>query len=435
MTAGGDAPALAVRGRVLSFDDDPETAGEAAYTYLEDGAVLIEGGTITAVVDAADIPAGIGVDHYPGHLVTAGFIDAHVHYPQLGVIASYGGKLIDWLNNYTFPEESRFADRGVAAAAAKLFFDELVRNGFTTSAVYCTTHPQSVDACFEEAARRGLRTVAGKVLMDRHAPDELLDTPQEAYDHSKALIGKWHGVGRSLYGITPRFAPTSSPEQLEAAGALYAEHEGVYVQSHVSEDVREIEWVAQLFPEAASYLDVYDRFGLLGERALFGHGIHFSDAETARAAETGTTVVHCPTSNLFLGSGLFEFRKLKRAGVPVALGTDVGGGTSMSPFATMKAAYEIARFHDDAVSPFECFYLATLGGARALHLGDRIGRLAPGYEADVTVIDPASTDLIAHRAGRAETLEELLFAQIVLADDRAVRATYANGAKVYERDG
>ena len=214
MTAGGDAPALAVRGRVLSFDDDPETAGEAACTYLEDGAVLIEGGTITSVVDGADIPAGADVDHYPDHLVTPGFIDAHVHYPQLGVIASYGGKLIDWLNGYTFPEESRFADHEVAAAAAKLFFDELVRNGFTASAVYCTTHPQSVDACFEEAARRGLRTVAGKVLMDRHAPDDLLDTPQEAYDHSKALIEKWHGVGRCLYGITPRFAPTSSPEQL-----------------------------------------------------------------------------------------------------------------------------------------------------------------------------------------------------------------------------
>lgn len=438
MTAPRHEGALALRGRVLSFNDDPSIAAEKdAVSYWEKGVVIIDDGLISAVGDfqsiAPTLNNKIKTIDYGDDLILPGFIDGHVHYPQMGVVASYGAKLIDWLNSYTFPEESKFADTSIADAAAKLFLNEATRNGYTTAAVFCTTHPQSVHSFFEEAERRDLRMIAGKVLMDRNAPDALRDTADDGYAQSKRLIEKWHGRGRNQYAVTPRFAPTSSPEQLEAAGTLFGEFDDVYVQSHVSEDVGEIEWVSELFPDAGSYLDVYDRFGLLGERALYGHGIHFSETEIARAAETGTTIVHCPTSNLFLGSGLFDLRKLKTAGVPISLGTDVGGGTSLSPFQTMKAAYEIARFHNDAISPLENFYTATLGGARALHLEDKIGQIAPGHEADVTVIDLNSTPIIAQRAARAETLSELLFAQIILADDRAIRATYAKGTLVHNR--
>jgi guanine deaminase len=427
-----------LRGRVLSFDDDPASVGhDAAISYWERGAVVIEHGTIKAVGAANEIydepaPDSEYVD-YGDHLIVPGFIDAHVHYPQIDIIASYGAQLLDWLNKYTFPEESRFADKSVAAEASKFFLDELVRNGFTTAAVFCTSHPESVDAFFEEASRRNLRMIAGKVLMDRNAPEGARDTAQSGYDQSRGLIDKWHGKGRNLYAVTPRFAPTSSAEQLELAGVLYKENAGVYVQSHVSENVDEVSWVAELFPDADSYLDVYRRAGLLGPRTLYGHGVHFSDAEIHLAAETGAGIVHCPTSNLFIGSGLFDFNRLKQAGVPIALGTDVGGGTSLSPFATMKAAYEIAQFHRYSLSPEEAFYTATHGGARTLHLENKIGRIAAGFEADLAVIDLNSTPIIQNRMARAESLGDTLFAQIILADDRAIRATYADGELVYDR--
>ena len=424
---------LALKGRVLNFNDGLDAS---QYDYWQKGCVVVENGYISTVGDASSVavPAGAEiVDHGDG-LILPGFIDGHVHYPQMSVIASYGAKLIDWLNTYTFPEEAKFSNEEYAKATAKFFLAESLKNGFTTSAVYCTIHPESVDAFFTEAKRLGLRMVAGKVLMDRHAPDNLCDTPQSAYDQSKSLIEKWHGKGRNLYAITPRFAPTSTPEQLELAGTLYRESDGVYVQSHVSENTDEINWVAELFPEASSYLDVYQRFNLLGPRTLYGHGIHFSEADIALTVETDTSIVHCPTSNLFLGSGLFEYEKLRDAGARIALGTDVGGGTSLSPFATMKAAYDIAQFGDFSLSPFAAFHLLTLGGAQALHLDDKIGRLAPGFEADLTVLDLNSTDLIRHRMQSVDSLADTLFAQIVLADDRAIRATYANGAKVYERD-
>ena len=431
---------LVLRGRVLTFNDDPTVIEDgSAISYWEKGAVVVEGGKINAVGDGAalagSVPGNATIVDYGDHLILPGFIDGHVHYPQVGVIASYGAKLIDWLDDYTFPEESRFSNADVASAAARLFLDELTRNGFTTAAVYCTTHPESVNALFEESEHRGHRMIAGKVLMDRNAPDQLCDTATTGYEQSKQLIEAWHGRGRNLYSITPRFAITSTPAQLEAAGTLFGEYDDVYVQSHVSEDAKEMEWVAELFPEAASYLDVYDRFGLLGPRALYGHGIHFSAAEIERASESGTTIVHCPTSNLFLGSGLFQYRRLKTAEVPIALGTDVGGGTSLSPFATMKAAYEIARFHNDAISPLEMYYAATLGSARALLVDDKIGRLAPGYEADITIIDLRATPLMAQRTDRADGVEDLLFALMILADDRAIRATYVNGALAHNRDG
>ncbi|HIO38387.1 MAG TPA: guanine deaminase, partial [Rhodospirillales bacterium] len=370
---------------------------------------------------------------YGDCLICAGFVDAHVHYPQIDVIASYGTQLLEWLDKYTFPEEARFSNKEVADKAAAFFLDELLKNGFTTAAVYCTSHPVSVDAFFEESSRRNLRVVAGKVLMDRNVPISVRDTAKTGYDQSKALIDKWHGRGRNLYAVTPRFAPTSSPEQLELAGALYKSADGVFVQSHVSENLDEVSWVNELFPDADSYLDVYSHFGLLGPRALYGHGIHFSDSEIALAAETGAAIVHCPTSNLFMGSGLFQFERLKNSEVLLAFGTDIAGGTSLSPFATMKSAYEISQLQGYSISPEEAFYTATLGGAKAMHLDDRIGRIATGYEADLVVIDLKSTPMIENRTNRADNLGDLLFAQIVLADDRAIRATYAAGNLVYDR--
>ena len=423
---------FALKGRVLTFNQGPDR-----YDYWEKGCVVIEDGLITAVGDAAGVNSEnhSAVIDYGEDLILPGFIDGHVHYSQMGVIASYGTKLLDWLNTYTFPEEAKFLDPEYAADTARFFLAESVKNGFTTSAVFCTTHPQSVDAYFSVAEERGMRTIAGKVLMNRHGPDELCDTAETAYDQSKSLIEKWHGKGRCLYAVTPRFAPTSTSAQLKAAAALYRESDGVYVQSHVAENVAEIEWVAELFPAAQSYLDIYQRFGLLGERTLYGHGIHFSNADITMAAESGATIVHCPTSNLFLGSGLFEYRKLKAAGVEIALGTDVGGGTSLSPFATVKAAYEIAQFRDTSFSPFEAFYLLTSGGAKALRLEDKIGRIAPGYEADLTILDMNSTDIIRRRLRNADSLSDALFAQIILGDDRAVRAVIANGKPIYEKSG
>lgn len=421
-----------LKGRILTFNDSPDD-----YDYWEKGCVIIEGGLISAVGDVGliSVPENSRVIDYGDDLILPGFIDGHVHYPQMSVIASYGTKLIDWLNTYTFPEEAKFSDEAYAKVMAEFFFSESLKNGYTTSAVFCTVHPQSVDAFFIEAERLGLRMIGGKVLMDRHAPDNLCDTAQLAYDQSKALIEKWHGKGRSLYALTPRFAPTSTPEQLEAVGALYQNSRDVYVQSHVSENVDEIEWVADLFPKASSYLDVYNHFNLLGPRTLYGHGIHFSEADIRMAAESDTSIIHCPTSNLFLGSGLFDYEKLKEAKVHMALGTDVGGGTSLSPFVTMKAAYEIAQFRNYSLTPFEAFYMLTLGGAKALHLQDKIGRVASGYEADLSVVDLTSTDIIDHRMKSVNSLAETLFAQIILADDRAIRATYANGELVYAKDG
>ena len=380
------------------------------------------------------IPHDALIVDYGKDLILPGFVDGHAHYPQMNVIASFGAKLIDWLNNFTFPEEAKFSDRSYASGIAKFFLSELLRNGYTTSSVFCTTHPQSVDEFFSQADQLGLRMIAGKVLMDRNGPESLLDTAQSGYDQSRTLIDKWHRKNRSLYAITPRFAPTSTPEQLEVSGALYKECEGVYIQSHVAENVDEISWVAQLFPQMTSYLDVYSQFGLLGPRALYGHGIHFSNIDIEMVRDTDTSIIHCPTSNLFLGSGLFEYQKFKEAGVRVALGTDIGGGSTLSPFATMKAAYEIAQFDNYSLTPFEAFYILTIGGAEALHLEDKIGRIAPGYEADLTIINLESTNIIKNRIKHANELAEILFLQIILADDRAIRATYANGNKVYKND-
>jgi guanine deaminase len=353
------------------------------------------------------------------------------------MIASHGAQLLDWLERYAFPAEMAFADPAHAAAMAHIFCDELLRNGTTTALVFCAVYPQSVDALFAEAERRGMRIAAGKVLMDRNAPDRLRDTAQRAYDESKALIARWHGHERSLYAITPRFAGTSTPAQLDAAGALWREHKDVLVHTHISENKREIEWTAGLFPERKNYLDVYDHHGLIGRRAVLAHGVHLSESELCRCHESGTALAHCPTSNLFLGSGLFRVGAAKdpRRPVQVGLGTDVGGGTSFSLLATMGAAYEIAQLGGRSLSAVEAFFLATLGGARALALEDRIGMIAPGYEADLAVLDPKATPLLALRNERAESTQDMLFALMMLGDDRAVLATYVAGRRAHARAG
>jgi guanine deaminase len=359
-----------------------------------------------------------------------GFIDSHVHYPQTQVIGSFGEQLIDWLNKYTFIAEQRFADKKHAREVATVFLRESLRNGVTTSAVHCTVHPQAVDALFEEAQKLGLRTIAGKMLMDRNAPKRLLDTARTGYDDSKALIRRWHGRDRLSYCVTPRFAATSSPEQLEAAGALWREHPGTYLQSHIAENRGEVEWVRKLFPDRAGYLDVYDHFGLLGPRAIYGHGIWLSEDEFARMHATGTAIAHCPTSNTFLGSGLFRLRdalKPSRA-VRVALATDIGGGTRFSMLSTMHEAYKVAQLNGTSLTALQAFYLATRGAARALYIDDRIGSIAPGMEADLVVLDLASTPLIAERMRQCEDIEQALFVQMTLGDERAVRATYVAGA-------
>jgi guanine deaminase len=435
------AGVCALRGTIVTCRDDPFLTDPAtAFAVETDGIVLCRNGLIEHVGPAAEmlraLPPGVTVTDYTGCLIAPGFIDAHVHYVQTGIIGSCGAQLLDWLNRYAFPAEMAFEDPAHAAAMARVFCDELLRNGTTTALVFCAVYPQSVDALFAAAERRGMRIAAGKVLMDRNAPEKLRDTAQQGYDDSKALIARWHGRGRCLYAITPRFAGTSTPEQLEAAGALWREHPDVLVQTHIAENRREIEWTAGLFPERKNYLDIYDHHGLVGRRAVLAHGVHLSEDELCRCHESGAALAHCPTSNMFLGSGLFRISDVKdaRRPVQVGLGTDIGGGTSFSLLTTMGAAYEIAQLTGGSLSPVEAFYLATLGGARTMGLEDHIGSIAPGKEADMVVLHPNATPLLALRSGRAEAVEDLMFALMTLGDDRAVRATYVAGAPAYQRD-
>ncbi|MFI5616191.1 guanine deaminase [Streptomyces sp. NPDC051567] len=441
MTAGMQGTTTAVRGPMIWFRGDPFlTSREDAFVHEPDGLLICEDGKITAVGDhtalRARIPDGVTPVHYPGHVISAGFIDTHIHYVQTGIIAAFGSQLIDWLNHYTFVEEQRFSDGAYATKVASAFCDELLRNGTTTALTFCAVYPQSVDALFEEASRRNLRIAAGKVLMDRNAPDALLDTAQSGYDDSKALIGRWHGKGRNLYAITPRFAPTSTPDQLEAAGALWREHPETLMHTHVSENTGEISWVRSLFPDRSGYLDVYDHFGLLGRGSVLAHGVHLTGRERARCAETGTAVSHCPTSNLFLGSGLFHVHDAKdpRRPMHVGLGTDIGAGTSFSMLATMNEAYKVAELTNYPLDSIKAFYLATRGSAQAMGLADTVGSLDPGHEADFVVLDPRATPLLAQRTSRVEDIEELLFVLAVMGDDRAVRATYIAGALAHDRD-
>jgi guanine deaminase len=431
----------AIRAPALSYSGDPFQLGvDATLRYEPDAIVAMADGRITAFGPARKIrpqlPRGTPVETYgPDSLVMAGFVDCHVHFPQTPIIAAGGAQLLDWLNKYTFAAEQRFADGKHAREVARVFLTESLRNGVTTSAVHCTVHPQSVDALFEAAARLGLRIIAGKVLMDRNAPRRLLDTARRGYDDSLALIRKWHGKGRLMYAITPRFAATSTPEQLAAAGALWREFPECFLQSHVSESRREVAWVRELFPERKGYLDVYDHYGLLGPRAIYGHGIWLTERELRRCHDTGTAIAHCPTANSFLGSGRLNLARTARRERPVRVGlaTDLGAGTSFSILHTMSEAYKAAQSHGSSLSAGHAYYLATRGAARALHLEDVIGSVAPGMEADLVVLDLKSTPIIAYRMKYADSLEEALFIQMMMGDDRAVRATYAAGRRVYDR--
>jgi guanine deaminase len=428
----------AYRAAILHSIADPAVVGvEHSYEYFEDGVLVIENGLVAQVGHAADLlPTlmGVEVTEYQDSLITPGFIDTHVHYPQTGMIASYGEQLLDWLNTYTFPTEQQFADKAHAADVAGIFLKELLRNGTTTALVFGTVHKQSVDAFFEAAERLNLRMIAGKVLMDRNAPDYLTDTAESGYADSKELIERWHGKGRLHYAVTPRFAPTSTPEQLTLAGKLLGEYPDLYMHTHLSENRKEIEWVKALFPERKGYLDVYDHYKLIGPRAVFAHGVHLCDEECQRLAETGSAVAFCPTSNLFLGSGLFDLQKLEQHGVRVGLGTDVGAGTSFSQLQSLNEAYKVMQLQGKKLDPFKSLYLATLGGANALYLDDKLGNFANGKDADFVVLDYNATPLISYRMQQAKTLEEKLFALIMLGDDRAIKQTFAAGQSVHRRD-
>ena len=420
-------------GQVLSFDADPFVAGPEAARIETDGAVLLDGGRIVATGPAGALRAahpGVPVTSHGRHLISAGFVDAHVHYPQTAIIASWGKRLIDWLNTYTFPEEMRLADPDYAATIARRYFDLTLAHGTTTVCSYATIHPASVDAFFAEARARGLRALTGKTCMDRNAPEGLRDTPQSAHDDSARLLARWHGVDRLSYVITPRFSPTSSPEQLEALGALWAANPGCLMQTHLSEQTDEIAWVRGLFPEARDYLDTYERFGLAGPGAVFGHAIWLEPREKARLLDMDCSLVHCPTSNTFIGSGLFDMAGLKAAGHRIGLATDTGGGSSFSMLRTMAAAYEVGQLRGNALHPAQLWWLATQGSARALRLDDRIGNVAAGMEADLVVIDLASTPAIAQATARAQDLWQALFPTIMMGDDRAISAVYVAGRRV-----
>ena len=433
------AQRFAIRGQTLRFKADPfEVPPEDAIAFDSDGLVVIADGHIEAVGTAHELLArnpGIDVTAYPGQLIMAGFVDCHVHYPQTGIIASYGAQLLEWLNTYTFPEELRFADPVYARATAEIFLDEILRNGTTTSSVYCTVHPQSVTAFFEAAEVRGLRMAAGKSMMDRNAPAGLMDTAQRAYDESEALIRRWHGHGRLTYVVTPRFSATSTDAQMAAMGALWKAHPSTLMQTHIAENHAEIVWIKRLFPTARDYLDTYERVGLIGPGANFGHAIHLEPREIDRLRESGSGISHCPTSNLFIGSGLFDMAGLRQTAqpIPVGLGTDVGGGSSFSMLATMRAAYEIAQLRGNSLHPIRAFWLATQGSARVMRTDDRIGNLAPGYEADMIVIDLKSRPIIEQRMARANSIADALFVQMILGDDRAIVATYVAGRLAHSR--
>lgn len=425
--------AVLLLGQTLGFTGNPfDMPVEDAAVFRRRGGVLVEDGKIAAVGEGDDLrtahPQAEVVDYGDG-LICAGFVDAHVHYPQTGIIASWGKRLIDWLNSYTFPEEMRFGDPAYAAEMAKLYFDLTRSHGVTTMVSYCTIHPESVDAFFGEARARGQRVVAGKTCMDRNAPEGLRDTAQLAYDQSKALIEKWHGVDRMSYAITPRFSPTSTPEQLRALGDLWAEHPECLMQTHLSEQTDEIEWVKGLFPEARDYLDTYEAFGLLGEKGLYGHAIHLEEREKTRLREVGAGLIHCPTSNTFIGSGLFDMGGLMAEGQRVGLATDTGGGSSFSMLRTMAAAYEVAHLRHNSLHAAQLLWLGTAGSAKALHMEDKIGNVAEGMEADLVVLDLASTPDIAQRTNRAEDIWEALFPTIMMGDDRAIRDVWINGTR------
>jgi guanine deaminase len=439
MTSTAAPPTLqAYRASLLHFTSDP-AFHENAYAWHEDGLLVVNDGLVEAAGDYASVraslPESVPVQDYRGKLIVPGFIDTHIHYPQTDIIASPAPGLLPWLETYTFPTESKFSDPEHAQEVAKFFLDELLRCGTTTAMVYCTVHPESVEAFFTESEKRNLRMVAGKVMMDRHCPEFLRDTAECGARDSEELIRKWHKRGRQLYALTPRFAPTSTEAQLQLTGELARAYPDTFIQTHVAENTDEVAWVKSLFPDARSYLDVYDHYGLMRPRAMYAHCIWLDDADRARMRDTRSVASICPTSNLFLGSGLFDFARADAAQVPLALATDVGGGTAFSMLRTMNEVYKVARMGGTYLPALRMFYMATLGAARGMQLEGTIGNFASGAEADFIVLDPQATPLMARRTQQVDGLEELLFAFALLGDDRAVMATYSAGRRLHVRDG
>ncbi|ABR88796.1 guanine deaminase [Janthinobacterium sp. Marseille] len=426
----------AYRASLLHFRNDP-AFDEDATLWHSDGLLVIADGKVVAAGDYdslhSSLPADAMLNDWRGKIITPGFIDTHVHYPQTDIIGSPAPGLLPWLNTYTFPTEGRFGDSAHAAEVADFFLAELLRNGTTTAAVYCTVHPQSVDAFFERSHALNLRMVAGKVMMDRNAPDFLLDTAESSARDTEALIQRWHKKGRQHYAITPRFAPTSTDKQLRLAGELAAQYPDTYIQTHVAENTDEVKWVKELFPDARSYLDVYEQRGLMRKRALYAHCIWLDDNDRARMAATESVATVCPTSNLFLGSGLFDFANADKLRMPMSLATDVGGGTSFSMLQTMNELHKVGRMSGVHLDAHRMFYMATLGGARALQLEGTIGNFAVGCDADFIVLDPQATPLLSRRSATTDSLEEQLFALALLGDDRVITATYSAGARVHQR--
>ncbi len=431
----------ALRGAALTYRDDPfHKPVNECVVYESDALIVMQGGKILQFGPARELlpelPEGIEVTTYENSLILPGFIDCHVHYPQTEIIGAYGAQLIDWLNKYTFIAEQNFKNKDHAREVAKVFLREGLRCGTTTSCVFCTVDPISVDAFFEESEKLNMRNIAGKVLMDRNAPDELMDTPQTGYDQTKELIDRWHDRGRALYCVTPRFAPTSTPEQMEMTGAVWKEHPGTYLQSHVSENVGEIDWVRELYPDCSGYVDVYNRYGQLGERSILGHGVHLSEEEFQVLHDTGTAISHCPTSNLFLGSGLFSIEQAtdEKRPVRVGLATDLGAGTNFSQLVTMNEAYKVAQMNGYPLSAHHAYYLATRGAAKALYLEDKVGSIEVGMEADLAVLDLNATPILGYRLRYARDIDEVLFVVMTLGDDRTSCATYVSGNLVYSRE-
>ena len=429
----------AIRGNFVDFVKVVQSHEEieGSMRHIQDGLLLIKNGKIDWFGPWEDgrhlVPEGVTVSDYSGKLIVPGFIDGHIHYPQTEMIGAYGEQLLEWLNNYTFPTERRYGNIDYAKDKAKFFVNQLLRNGTTTALTFCSVHPESVDALFETAEQINMRMIAGKVMMDRNAPDYLQDTAQSSYDESKALIKRWHEKGRALYAITPRFAPTSTPEQLDAAAALMKEHPSCYMQTHLSENKNEIAWVKSLFPENSGYLDVYHRRGLTGKRSVFAHCIHLEEDEWDCMRDTDSVIAFCPTSNFYLGSGLFDWRKAEKNKVRITTSTDVGAGTSFSLIQTLNEAYKVLQMQGQKMSAFESLYSATLGSAAALDLQDKIGNFSVGKEADFVVLNPTATPLQQLRYDNSKSLQDRLFVLFTLGDDRNVYRTYVDGRVVYER--
>jgi guanine deaminase len=422
------------RARIFTPVADPfRTDASASFLSYDDGYLAVDRSRIVGIGPWDQHPAGGTVEDL-GHdaLITPGFFDTHLHAPQLEMIGSYGGHLLEWLNRYTFPTEAKFSDPKHAETIAKAFFDELLRNGTLCALIFSTIHLEATDIFFAEAERRGFRGIIGKTMMDRNAPDSLLEDAKTSYENSRQLLMKWHNRGLLRYAIAPRFAPTSTPELLERAGDLKREFSDAYVHTHISENKSEVEWVHELFPEA-EYADVYDNYGLLDERTILAHGVHLTEEELDLLGRRGTRISHCPNSNLFLGSGLFPLHHVLDAGVVVGLGTDIGAGTTPSMFTAMADAYKVQQVQGVSLSPFELWYLATLGGARALSLDEDTGSLERGKSADFLVLDLRATPLIAMRSERAANIEDLLAGLIFMGDDRVVESAWIAGREVSRR--